>query len=141
MCPIGQFAAPGDLECTVAPAGSFVDTVGATEPTLCAVGTYQPLSSQSSCIDADAGSYVPATGAIDTIICPEDNYCPAGSSAPIACPTNTVSDEGSSSESDCVLLPPPEPEPEEKKSCEALNKENPGKAKGKERAKENNNCN
>jgi len=149
-CPIGQFAAPGDVVCTDAPAGSYVDTTGATQETLCSIGKVNPNTASTSpsacvpapagtyvdtpgaaegtqcsigtfnsltgstsiaaCISAPAGFYVPSTGAIDTIICPADNYCPAGSSVPTACPTNAVSDEGSSSESDCVLPPPVVPD-------------------------------
>ena len=49
-CSLGQFAAPGDLVCTDAPAGTFVDKTGATEATLCPAGTWSSEPGAISCM-------------------------------------------------------------------------------------------
>jgi len=74
VCPLGQFAAPGDLVCTYAPAGTFVDTVGATSSTLCPAGTFQSLTGQISCILAPAGTFVDTTGATEATLCPAGTW-------------------------------------------------------------------
>jgi len=72
VCPLGQFAAPGDLVCTDAPAGSFVNTTGATSSILCPAGTYQPDSGQSLCISCPIKT-ASEPGAISCMVCPQCN--------------------------------------------------------------------
>jgi len=68
VCSLGQFAALGDLLCTDAPAGSFVNTTGATSSTLCPAGTYQPETGQSLCILCPIKT-VSEPGAISCMVC------------------------------------------------------------------------
>jgi len=56
--------------CVPAPAGSFVPVDGATEATLCPVGTYQDEEGQTSCILADIGFFVDVAGAVAQTPCP-----------------------------------------------------------------------
>ena len=72
VCPLGQFAAPGDLLCTDALAGSFVNTTGATSSILCPAGTFQPDSGQSSCILCPIKT-VSEPGAISCMVCLQCN--------------------------------------------------------------------
>jgi len=73
VCSLGQFAALGDLVCTDAPAGSFVNTTGATSSMLCPAGTYQPDSGQSLCISCPIKTHSIEPGATSCMACPQCN--------------------------------------------------------------------
>ena len=60
----------GASSCLSAPAGSFVDTTGATAATLCAAGFYQPNVGQVSCLAAPVGSFVDTAGAAEATPAP-----------------------------------------------------------------------
>lgn len=73
--------------CVPAPPGTYVASAGATEPTPCAPGTFQPLAGQTSCLQAPVGSYVDVVGANQPTACP---------------PGTTTLAPGATSVSDCV---------------------------------------
>jgi hypothetical protein len=140
-CPVGTFSATGDAPCTPAPPGTFVNTVGATSATQCALGTFQPSAAQVSCLLSPLGFFVAATGStsataapagtfVDTVgaasatpcavgtfqglvasisctFAPVGSYVDVvGAVAAIECPPGTTTlATGSTSESDCVVLP------------------------------------
>ncbi len=68
QCQPGTYDNGGN-ECVPAPAGSFVDQPGATEPTQCPTGTWQDLEGQTACKDADPGNFVPGPGATEQTEC------------------------------------------------------------------------
>ena len=122
-CPVGYFSATGEEPCEPAPPGTFVDTEGATEATLCPSGTYQDQPGQSSCIQAPPGSFVAISGATEATQCPIGTYQPNlgaaeclvagigtyvdtnGSTSVAGCPAGTTTlSEGSTSASDCSAL-------------------------------------
>lgn len=122
-CPIGYFSATGETPCTPAPAGSYVDTTGATESTPCAIGTYQSLTGQDSCLLAPPGTFVVSSGAIAPTDCPLGKYQPnsgsiscisaqigtyvdtPGSAASTPCPSgSTTLGVASTSPSDCIEM-------------------------------------
>ncbi len=88
-CAPGTYSATGDDRdgaCTPAPAGRFVSTEGATGPSPCPRGTYQPATGQTECIPADPGFYVAKTGSASQTPCPPGTWSPAaGASAKSAC--------------------------------------------------------
>ena len=47
----------------------YVDTSGSTSQSICVIGTYQPNTGQSSCLDADAGYYVDNNGSASQTPC------------------------------------------------------------------------
>jgi hypothetical protein len=71
VCSAGSYlAAPADVACTPAPAGSYVDTAGATSATLCPAGTFSAAEGAAACTPAPADTYVPVTGATSATPCP-----------------------------------------------------------------------
>ena len=91
------FCAPGSYNpvtgaepCLPAPAGSFVDTTGATAATQCSAGTFSDTAGASICTNADAGSFVAGTGATGQIQCAAGSY--SDTSGAIIC---TLADAGS----------------------------------------------
>ena len=70
QCSEGRFSESGFGPCTKAPAGSFVDTPGATVAVPCPPGRYQPDTGQMMCLQAAPGSYVSTTGATSATLCP-----------------------------------------------------------------------
>ena len=121
QCQPGTFSATGEEPCTPAPVGSYVDTVGATEATLCQFGTYQDQQGQASCIPASPGSFVDFEGAAFATLCPLGRYQPnsgsisciiaqigtyvdtLGADASTKClPGKTTLGIGSTSASDCI---------------------------------------
>ncbi|SVD78327.1 uncharacterized protein METZ01_LOCUS431181, partial [marine metagenome] len=71
LCGLGYYSDDGTDDsgpCTPADPGYYVDTLGATNQTACAPGTYQPSSGQASCLDADAGYYSSAAPASASVL-------------------------------------------------------------------------
>ncbi len=103
-CPVGQFSATGYAPCQPAPAGSFVNTVGAIAPTLCSLGKYQPLLEAVSCFLAPTGFYVDTAGAVAATPAPLGFYVDTvGAIAATACPPLTTTlFTASTALSDCV---------------------------------------
>jgi hypothetical protein len=62
--------------CIPAPAGSYVDTQGATSATPAPPGFYQPNTGRTSALQADPGYYVPSQGATAQIQAPVGRYVP-----------------------------------------------------------------
>ena len=110
-CPLGFFSATGNEPCQAAPAGSYVDSAGATTPTDCPLGTYNPntgATSISACVTAPAGTYVDSAGSSVATDCPLGTYNPdTGATLISACvtaPAGTYVDSaGSSVATDCPL--------------------------------------
>lgn len=86
-CAAGFYSPSGKQPCSPSPVGSFVDDVGATEPTLarpghfvgqtsavfetpCSPGTYQDQRGQMLCKLAPPGFFVPDEGAVSPTPCP-----------------------------------------------------------------------
>ncbi len=89
-CPVGYY---GVLSCQPAPAGTFVDTVGALEATPCDPGTYQDQEGQISCNEAAVGTYVSGFGAVEASICPAGTSTENTASTSVnACLTDTDGD-------------------------------------------------
>jgi hypothetical protein len=122
LCQPGWFSATGEEPCDPAPAGTFVDSEGATEATDCEPGTYQDQEGQTSCEPAQPGSYVDVAGATAATLCPLGTYQPdagqtsclqaligtyvgtTGATAATNCPTGETTDStGSTSLSDCYV--------------------------------------
>jgi len=106
---------------TAAIATIFYEHTGQTSQTPCSVGTYQPSTGQSSCIDASAGYYVDTTASTTQTACPTGTYnsnnastsssdCTdasagyhvpnAGSATQTPCPTGTY--QPSTGQSSCI---------------------------------------
>ncbi len=79
-CSPGYYDASGgslfNFTCTPASPGYYVEYSGAVSQTPCAIGTYQPNSAQTYCLNADAGYYV--GGSASTLEAP----CAAGTYQP-----------------------------------------------------------
>lgn len=104
-CAAGSYlASPGDLTCTLAPAGSFVAASGATEATQCLVGTYSAVAGATSCTLAPAGSFVATAGAASAALCPAGTYsATAGAASCALAPTGyVVASAGSTSPTACA---------------------------------------
>ncbi len=104
-CVAGSYSATGYAPCTPAPAGSFVDSPGATSATPCPLGTYQPNTGQTACLLADPGNFVDAAGAIAETPCPVGYYQPnSGQISCIAAPAGSyVGQTGSIASTPCAL--------------------------------------
>lgn len=90
LCVPGTFSATGSTPCTPAPAGSYVDTAGATTANLCAQGFFQDIAGSTSCTAAPIGFYVDTVGAVAATACPA-NY--------------TTTSTGSVASSACIQVP------------------------------------
>jgi uncharacterized repeat protein (TIGR01451 family) len=77
QCQPGQYDGGGNA-CVPAPAGSFVDQPGATQPTQCAPGSWQDQQGATSCKPADPGFFVPTPGATQQTQCPQGTTSEAG---------------------------------------------------------------
>jgi CSLREA domain-containing protein len=77
QCQPGAFDNGGDA-CVPAPAGSFVSTSSATQPTQCAPGSWQDQQGQTSCKEADPGFFVSEPGATEQTQCPQGTTSGAG---------------------------------------------------------------
>ena len=64
------------LPSLVCPSGARCPTASAA-PTLCAPGSYQDQTTQSTCKTCPASFYCPSTGTVAPLACPPGNYCPA----------------------------------------------------------------
>jgi hypothetical protein len=111
LCTVGNYSATGTSPCSPAPPGTYVDTTGATAPTDCPVGTYNPNSGSASsgtCISAPAGTYVDTPGSAAATPCGVGTYNPnTGSTSSAACVPapagNYVGTTGASSASPCAV--------------------------------------
>ena len=104
-CAAGSYLAlPGDLTCSLAPAGSFVAASGATEATQCLAGTYSAVAGARSCTLAPAGSFVAAAGSASPTACPAGTYSAlAGSASCALAPTGYfVASAGSVAPTPCA---------------------------------------
>jgi PKD repeat protein len=123
LCSPGTFSATGSEPCQAAPAGSFVNTTGATSATLCDAGSYSPSTGATSCLLAPPGTFVSSTGAAAATPCelgsfngvagsttcllaPIGSYVDTvGATAPTACPEgSTNSAAGATSASSCIPI-------------------------------------
>ena len=92
-CGVGAFSATGLEPCQDAPAGTFVDTTGATAASPCPVGAFQPLAGSTECQLAPIGTYVDITGAIVATACPAGtSTVNIGSASAAACLVDTDRD-------------------------------------------------
>lgn len=103
-CPEGRYSGTGYSPCLDAPAGSFVDTTGATSATVCPMGYFQPSSGASECIPAEVGYIVPQAGAAAQSACQPGTY--QNQAAQSAClnadPGRYVGSEHQSSQTPCA---------------------------------------
>ncbi len=123
LCSPGTFSATGSEPCQAAPAGSFVNTTGATSATPCDAGSYSPSTGATSCLLAPPGTFVSSTGAAAATPCelgsfngvagsttcllaPIGSYVDTvGATAPTACPEgSTNSAAGATSASSCIPI-------------------------------------
>ena len=121
LCAPGTFSATGEAPCTPAPAGTFVDTEGATGATPCPIGTFQGQEGQTSCELAAPGTFVdvegataaspcelgelqPAAGAVSCLLAPIGTYVDTlGAATATDCPPGTTTEtEGATSVDDCA---------------------------------------
>ena len=90
LCALGTFSASGSAPCTPAPAGTYVDSTGATSATNCPLGSFNPTPGATGCTTAPVGTYVASTGA----------------TAPTSCPAGTTTiGLGATSAAQCVAAP------------------------------------
>jgi hypothetical protein len=93
-CAAGFYSATGNTPCTAAPAGSYVDAVGATSATLCPVGTFSSTAGSTSCTVAPAGTFVDTTGAIAATSCAAGSYQPnSGAVSCVLAPPGSYTDQ------------------------------------------------
>eukprot|EP01022_Parablepharisma_sp_SALTPOND_P014589 TRINITY_DN199_c1_g1_i1.p1 TRINITY_DN199_c1_g1~~TRINITY_DN199_c1_g1_i1.p1 ORF type:complete len:4309 (-),score=431.50 TRINITY_DN199_c1_g1_i1:34-12960(-) len=88
-CPKGWFAAAGETECTICPAGSVCPNTDGTGDYTCSAGTYSEIGTYTECTQCPKGRYCPYTDV------PLQKECDAGYYAPnqnmiacIPCPLN-----------------------------------------------------
>ena len=72
----------------ITPAGSYSNT-GASGPTVCAQGSYNPSQGQSACLSCPLGFYCSTTGMTTPVICPAGKYCGLNTITPANCPIGT----------------------------------------------------
>lgn len=71
---------------SLCPKGSY-SILGASNCTLCPVGTYSSTTGSSSCQQCPGGHYCPTgTSSWNLLNCGRGNYCPDGTGAPTPCP-------------------------------------------------------
>jgi hypothetical protein len=102
-CPPGTFSAAGSASaCTNAPAGSFVSGTGQQQSTLCAAGTYSPQAGASACAACTPGTFggVITGRSAPCPACAANSYCETPAKQ-TACPANTNSSAGASSQLGC----------------------------------------
>ena len=86
--------------CMPAPPGSYVDSEGAIEATVCVAGGYCPEGSESP------------------TDCPAGHYCTEGAAVPAPCPVGTYSETvGLAREEECLVCPPGQYCDQGKSSC------------------------
>lgn len=76
LCTVGTFSLLGTAPCTNSPAGYFVPTIGATEPTACPAGMYTLFSGEEECTDAQTGHFVAEEGSTHQTRCEPGTYSP-----------------------------------------------------------------
>ena len=75
-CGPGSYSSNGKAPCTVAPAGKFVATYGATIATDCPAGTYSSSQQSIACTQAEAGTFVAEPGQAAATSCQVGRYQP-----------------------------------------------------------------
>ena len=92
-CPAGSFSNASGMttesECQSCPAGS-ASAAGATEPALCAPGSFAARTRMPACERCAAGSFQADEGEAACTVCPRAAWCAAGSSAPTPCAAGTI---------------------------------------------------
>jgi len=82
-CPTGKYS-NGDTDgCESCEAG--YSCPGGTDRSQCFPGSYQPHSSQSTCLSCEAGKYQENPGQDTCVNCPVGHFCPERTVNPIAC--------------------------------------------------------
>lgn len=105
-CDPGFFkTSPGDIPCTTCHAGSSTDFTGATDPSscICNAGSYETNALQ--CDECVPGTFKGVNGNQACQVCDANAYCPSASVAPISCPEDSTSPQGSTQLSDCHCEP------------------------------------
>ena len=83
-CQVGRYSTNGNLSaCTLASAGFFVPSTGASAQTACSPGRYGPTTGASSCILAPVGHFVATSAAVSSLPCPAGQY--VNTTGAIAC--------------------------------------------------------
>jgi cytochrome b involved in lipid metabolism len=119
-CEPGSYFSYESLDCVLAPAGSFVSSVGEREATPCSVGTFTNIEGSIECQLAPPGFFIDQEGSTEATPCPVGTYSPDSGAetcidAPIgfyvaqeqqinatACPEGQVTDAaGATSIQDC----------------------------------------
>lgn len=105
VCTAGYICASGVSDPTTypCPAGSYCPA-GSWQSILCAAGTYQANTAQSSCTNCPAGSYC-EIGATSPTTCPAGYYCQVntGYRYTYPCPIGTYNPStGKSAQTDCI---------------------------------------
>jgi hypothetical protein len=108
MCTSGMFCPNGTIAPTlVCPAGNMCPA-GSGNPVPCAAGTYQSMSSQSSCQACPAGTVCQGLATISPTVCTAGQFCPTGTkySMQYPCPIGTFSNQtGASNITSCSPSP------------------------------------
>ncbi len=91
-CAPGTFSSEGVEPCDPAPPGSFVDTEGATSPSICPPGTFSGVAGATACLPAPIGTYVDVEGATGPTTCPSGTTTvgPGATDPELCIPTTTT---------------------------------------------------
>ena len=96
---------PGAATCLPCVEGSYCLKRSA-EPLACPPGSVSPSAGQSNCTVCAKGSYQRASNQTSCEACPPGSWCDWGAAAPTACPAGTYrSAPGASSEEQCMECP------------------------------------
>lgn len=89
-CEAGFYCSGGSNTSTQfkVPKGHF-SIEGASAPSPCVPGTYQPFIGQSFCLNCDPGYFCSAFNTTDPTPCPEGSYCEESTVHPEKCPSGT----------------------------------------------------
>ena len=108
LCSEGYYCPPGTVTPYLAcPAGSYCP-IGAIQMAMCPAGTFQPLSTNGTCVTCPQGYLCKVPGLIAVSeICPIQQYCEAGSALGTYCFNGTYgSERGLRSQSECLTCEP-----------------------------------
>ena len=112
-CSAGYYCTAGSCTATslACPAGTFSDSIGATQVStciLCPVGTHSAAGA-STCTLCPAGKFASQPGSSLCHQCPGGHYCPAGTSswASFNCGRGNYCPDGSGAPTPCPFQVPP----------------------------------